>query len=117
LSLADSLGDNGLIGVLFLHKHGAALMIDTWVMSCRVLLRGVEQFTRNELIELTRADGCTHLLGAYIPTAKNGMVKDHYRNLGFESAGEDNDKTYWSLDVTRELNPLEHYITREESNE
>lgn len=111
-SLADSLGDNGLISVIFLHKHGTALSIDTWVMSCRVLQRGVEQFTRNELVDITRAAGCTRILGVYIPTGKNGMVKDHYRKLGFEPTGEDGDKTFWSLDLQRDLEPLKHRIMR-----
>jgi FkbH-like protein len=117
LSLADSMGDNGLISVLFLHKQGAALAIDTWVMSCRVLLRGVEQFTRNELVAIARAAGSTCVQGAYLPTAKNGMVKDHYHKLGFELISEDGDKTFWSLDLAKDLIPLTHHIKRETSHE
>jgi FkbH-like protein len=117
LSLSDSLGDNGLISVIFLSKHGTALSIDTWVMSCRVLLRGVEQFARNELVDIARAAGCIRLLGTYIPTPKNGMVKDHYSKLGFEAAGEEGDRTFWSLDFETLPDPLIHHIKREKSNE
>lgn len=113
LSLADSLGDNGLIGVVFLHQRGDSMFIDTWVMSCRVLLRGVEQFVRNELVDAARSAGCNRLLGTYIPTAKNAMVKDHYGKLGFESDGSDGEQTFWRLDLNKPLETLPHHIQRE----
>ena len=92
-------------------------MIDTWVMSCRVLQRGVEHFARNELVRLARKVGCAVILGTYIPTAKNGMVKDHYARLGFEQAGTDGDCTMWSLPVHPDLQPLCHFIERETNDE
>ncbi|HEX4612336.1 MAG TPA: HAD-IIIC family phosphatase, partial [Urbifossiella sp.] len=57
-SLADRLGDNGLISVLMLTTRAGALRVDNWVMSCRVLQRGVEHFTRNCLVDLARQEGC-----------------------------------------------------------
>ena len=93
-SLRDNLGDNGLISVILLRKQADALTIDTWVMSCRVLQRGVEQFARNELVELAKKEGCTSLCGTYIPTPKNSMVSGHYAGLGFEAAGTDGDQTF-----------------------
>ncbi len=116
LSLADSLGDNGLISVILAHKVGDALTIDTWIMSCRVLQRGVEQFARNELVEVARAAGCTRILGTFIPTAKNGMVQDHFKKLGFEAAGEDGEQTFWSLSLDKGVEPLAHFIKRESSH-
>ena len=112
-SLRDQLGDNGLISVLLLSRRGNDLVIDTWVMSCRVLQRGVEQFTRNELVELCRAEKCDRLLGSFIPTAKNGMVSDLYSRLGFSQADSDGDTTLWELSVGNGLAPLPHCIQRE----
>ena len=86
-SLSDRFGDNGLISVLLLRKSDKCLDIDTWVMSCRVLQRGVEQFTRNELVELARREMCSSLKGRYIPTAKNGMVSDLLPRLWFYRRG------------------------------
>jgi FkbH-like protein len=117
LSLGDSLGDNGLISIILLRRAGESLSVDTWVMSCRVLQRGVEHFARNELVRLARAQGCTHLLGTYAPTAKNAMVKDHYASLGFKPAGVDGDQTYWELEVDGEVHPLPHHIEQEVGNE
>src|SRR5271157_5035827 len=98
-SLKDNLGDNGLIGVILAHKREGSMAVDTWVMSCRVLQRGVEHFARNELVELARKRGCHSVLGTYIPTPKNGMVKDHFARLGFVQTGADGDCTLWSLHV------------------
>jgi predicted enzyme involved in methoxymalonyl-ACP biosynthesis len=52
-------------------------------MSCRVLGRGVETTTLNLVVEQARALGATRLIGEYVPTKKNGMVRDHYSRLGF----------------------------------
>jgi FkbH-like protein len=112
-SLRDQLGDNGLISVILLSRRGNDLVIDTWVMSCRVLQRGVEQFIRNELVDLCRAENCDHLIGSFIPTAKNGMVGDLYGRLGFSQSGSDGETTLWQLSVGNGVAPLPHFIQRE----
>jgi FkbH-like protein len=117
LSLQDNLGDNGLISVILLCKHADSLVIDTWVMSCRVLQRGVEQFARNELVDLARKLGYRDIRGTYIPTAKNSMVKNHYAGLAFKPAGADGEQTFWSLRVMENLQPLPHCIQREACRE
>jgi FkbH-like protein len=116
-SLRDNLGDNGLICVILARKQENTLSIDTWVMSCRVLQRGVEQFVRNELVDLATHEACTGLNGSFLPTAKNSMVADLYPHLGFESAGADNGQTLWRLSVAECLQPLTHYIERESDHE
>ncbi|TNE54214.1 MAG: HAD-IIIC family phosphatase [Bacteroidetes bacterium] len=84
-TLEDKFGDNGLICVIILKKENEeSLFIDTWFMSCRVLKRGMENFVLNTLVEYAREKGFKYLQGEYIPTAKNEMVRDHYRNLGFK---------------------------------
>ena len=112
-SLRDELGDNGLISVILLRKQGDALAIDTWLMSCRVLQRGVEQFARNELVDLCRAEGCVRLLGTYLPTAKNSLVVDHFAKLGFSAAGSDGAATFWELSADAAATPLPHFIQRD----
>ncbi len=115
-SLRDSLGDNGLIAIILAKKSGLALQIDSWVMSCRVLQRQVEQFCRNEIVELARRAGCSEIQGTYIPTAKNQMVAGHYAGLGFRQVGAEGDTTFWSLASDERLEPLVHHITRESPN-
>ena len=94
-TLEDKLGDHGLIAVVILKKQDiSTLFIDTWIMSCRVLKRGMENFTLNHIIKIARSSGFTKIMGEYIATAKNGLVKDHYKNLGFTPVGET-----WELQV------------------
>jgi len=89
-----------------LHKEDEeTLFIDTWLMSCRVLKRGMENFVLNTIVKAAADNGFAIVKGEYIPTAKNGMVKDHYKNLGFtEQEG------YWILGV-KSYEPRESYIT------
>jgi FkbH-like protein len=94
-SLEDKFGANGIICIVILKKEpDGVLFIDTWLMSCRVLKRGMEKFTLNTLAGFAKANGFRFLKGEYLPTPKNEMVKDHYKRLGFQPGGD-----YWSLDT------------------
>jgi FkbH-like protein len=84
-TLEDTFGDNGLIAVVILKTlDEESLFIDTWLMSCRVLKRGMEEFTLDTIVEYTKKAGYKKIIGEYIPTPKNEMVADHYPKLGFE---------------------------------
>jgi FkbH-like protein len=84
LRLLDRFGDNGIIAILIGRLlDGADLLIDTWLMSCRVLGRQVEPTSLNLIAEQARRLGARRLIGEYLPTKKNGMVRDHYAKLGF----------------------------------
>ncbi len=84
LRLLDRFGDNGIIAIIIGRlRNTADLEIDTWLMSCRVLGRQVEPTTLKLIAEQAKNLGARRLLGEYIPTKKNGMVKDHYPRLGF----------------------------------
>ncbi len=87
LRLVDRFGDNGIIAVVVGRLDGEKRChIETWLMSCRVLGRGVEQATLALLAEQARALGAVALVGEYVPTAKNAMVAEHYARLGFRDA-------------------------------
>ena len=88
-TLEDKFGDNGLICVIIMEKRDAkTLFVDTWFMSCRVLKRGMENFTLNTMVEYAKELGFERIVGEYIPTLKNGIVKEHYTNLGFSPIGD-----------------------------
>ena len=80
--LIDKFGDHGIVGLIIAEK-GDVWNIDTWLMSCRVLGRSMEQFMFQILLNAAKQAGAKQILGKYIPTAKNGLVKDHYIKLGF----------------------------------
>ncbi len=81
--LSDRFGDNGLISIVLGRKEGRNLHLDLWLMSCRVLKRDMELAMLDALVECARAVGVETVLGYYSPTKKNGMVAQHYENLGF----------------------------------
>lgn len=84
-TLEDKFGDNGLIAVIIMKRQDAeTLFVDTWLMSCRVLKRGMENFTLNTMVERARKAGYQRIIGEYLPTTKNKMVKQHYTDLGFQ---------------------------------
>lgn len=76
------------------------MLLDTWLMSCRVLGRHVEAATLNVLAARARQMGASALVGVFRPSAKNGMVKDHYLKLGFEPADAVDGETTWRLSLT-----------------
>lgn len=103
-SLKDKFGDNGLIAVVILQEKNAdTLFIDTWFMSCRVLKRGMENFTLNTIVAWAKENGYKQIIGEYLPTPKNGMVAEHYPNLGFETI-EKSDTAQWLLNLEKYQN-------------
>lgn len=102
IRLLDKFGDNGIIAIIIgQFEDGASdLHIDTWLMSCRVLGRQVEQATLNIVAAEARRLGATRILGTFRPSPKNAMVKDHYSNLGFLPLCSDDDgRSHWMLDL------------------
>src|SRR5262249_15819674 len=88
VTLQDRFGDNGLVSLVIGKRDGKTLEIVTWLMSCPVILRRVEEFVLDCLMETARAAGLELVRGRYVPTAKNGIVAEHYAKLGFHSRGE-----------------------------
>ena len=97
--LRDRFGDNGLISVIVLKQVGMEMRVDTWVMSCRVLGRSMEEFICNEMTRIARAQNCDALVGYYRPSKKNGLVAKLYEKLGFEAKGEEGNVCVWRLDL------------------
>ena len=110
-TLEDKFGDNGLIAVVIMKPMDKeTLFVDTWFMSCRVLKRGMENFTLNVMVERAKEAGYKKIIGEYIPTAKNKMVENHYANLGFKSVGANAEYKY-AIDIDC-YNPLTCYIEK-----
>jgi len=108
--LADRLGDHGLISVVVLERRGQDLAIRDWLMSCRVLARGVEQFVMNLVFEHAGQLGLTRVTGEYSPTAKNSIVKNFFAQFGFAKLEEGNSNhTHWAL-PSHAYRPSETFI-------
>jgi FkbH-like protein len=113
--LSDTFGDNGMISVVICRTAGATVWdIDTWLMSCRVLGRRVEQAVLAELVRAARRRGIDRLVGEYRPTERNRLVEDHYAKLGFSRAAYRADgTTVWTLELaTAEISPAPMQVHR-----
>ncbi|WP_324270941.1 HAD-IIIC family phosphatase [Fusobacterium polymorphum] len=111
--LKDKFGDNGLISIIIGKQAGDVLEILLWIMSCRVLKRDMEIAMLNELVDLAKKRGIKKLRGAYIPSKKNSMVKDHYKNLDFKFEKEENNIFTWVLEIA-DYQPKECMIEKGE---
>lgn len=95
LRLADRFGDLGIVSFVLGIRTGDELVIDSWLMSCRAIGRGFEKFAFNRLVAKAKTLGVKKLVGQYLPTAKNGLVKNLYPQLGFQVRADG----AWAIDV------------------
>lgn len=102
--LKDKFGDYGLISVVIGKIDQQELFIDTWIMSCRVLKRDVEKFVLNQIVKESKKLGITKIIGEWLETKKNIIVKDHYKNLGFQK-----DDNIWMLELSS-FEEMKNYI-------
>ena len=105
IRLKDAFGDNGMISVIICKKDSDAWWVDTWLMSCRVLGRRVELAALQDIISNTKKAGVNKLIGKYIPTSRNIIVKDHYKKLGFTKISDDEEIETWELDIANYESP------------
>ncbi len=109
--LEDKFGDNGVVAVSIGKQEGRRLDIILWLMSCRVLKRDMEFAMMDELVDACRARGVEQIYGHYYPTAKNGMVREFYKQQGFEKLSEDEKgNSEWVLDISGGYARQNHYI-------
>jgi FkbH-like protein len=99
----------GLIACVILERQEDSLFMDTWVMSCRVLKRGIENFIFNSIIEMAKQLGITAITGEWLPTAKNTLVKELLDGYGFTvTENADGSKGYTlAVDSAKQY---EHFI-------
>ena len=95
LRLRDRFADHGLVGSRSRAATATVLDIDTWLMSCRVIGRTAERAVLGALAHAARAAGCDELRGTYVPSAKNGLVRDLFPSLGFVLDEEQDGTTVW----------------------
>ena len=112
--LADKFGDNGLISIVTARIEGVEAHIELWLMSCRVLKRDMELAMMDFLVEQCRECGVKKLFGYYYKTAKNGMVVDLYKDLGFSmEERRDNENLVWSYMIPERYQPKNRFINIE----
>jgi FkbH-like protein len=116
--LSDRFGDNGLVSGMILRPDAESpgvFEIDTWVMSCRVFGRGLEAEAMTIAIETARHAGARTLRAHYVPTPKNGVIKDLYHRLGFTcvtGVPDADGDTRWAVQVADYVGRPTHIVRR-----
>jgi FkbH-like protein len=118
IKLKDKYTDHGIIGLnIAKKKSDNQWEIDTWLMSCRVIGRSVENLMLDLLVKSLETKGCTELYGSYLPTRKNAMVADLYEKLGFhpdnKSETNNSDSFSYILRFNDIALPINQYIKYE----
>jgi FkbH-like protein len=108
--LADRFAEHGLVAVAIAFERETALVLDTWLMSCRVIGRTLEASVLQELCRAATARGCAELRGVYVPTAKNEIVRDLLERLGFELVEESEGMADWVYDLERRPSVVNDFI-------
>jgi len=99
MRVVDAFGDNGIVGLMLARRNSDHYEIDTFLMSCRVINRGVETAMLHWLADAARAEGLAGLEGWILPTNRNVPVRDLYERHGFKAAETTDEGTRWRLDL------------------
>jgi FkbH-like protein len=119
----DRFGDAGVVGLALARTEGDTCSIDSLLLSCRVIGRGVETALLAHLGENAIRAGATRLVGEFIPTKKNAPCADFYADHGFvkdaTSTNASPDSIFYQLDLTTAAPESPRWLTLEgnESNE
>ena len=104
VKVSDKFGDNGITGTYIIEKKdNDEWIIDTFLLSCRIMGRGVEEIMMNQIIEKARSSGIKKIKGEFIPTAKNKPAENFYEKLGFKKKDE-----FWVFNTDDIIERPEH---------
>jgi len=106
LSAADRYGDNGIVGVSILVKiKEKDWLIDSMLLSCRVIGRKIETVFLAEIIEILRSENANVVYGQYLPTKKNSIVSDFYNQNSFQLTDKKNNLWEFNLNESYLIKP------------
>ena len=103
VSLRDRISDMGLIGVGILKYNGKKAEIDTFLLSCRIIGRGIEDAVLSYVLNAAKARGCSQVSGKFIKTKKNGQVVDFYKKNGFRAVSHAPDENEWVISLESQI--------------
>lgn len=114
IRVRDRFGDAGVVGLALARTRGTECLIDSLLLSCRVIGRGIESALLAYLAEQASRHGATHLLGDFIPSKKNAPAASFYPDHGFEPVPtQAGDTLSYRLDLSPALPSIPPWITLE----
>ncbi len=104
VQVKDKFGDNGITGTYIVEKKdNDEWLIDTFLLSCRIMGRGIEEIMMNQIIENARLSGVKRIKGEFIPTKKNKPAENFYEKLGFKK-----EEKFWVFNTEDTIKKPEH---------
>lgn len=101
VEVSDRFGDYGLVGVIIFRTNVKALQVDTFLLSCRVLGRGVEHRMLAKLGEIAKEQGLNDINIPFVPTPKNQPAFDFLHGITAKPEKQTNSQMMLSLPVER----------------
>lgn len=99
LRAIDRFGDYGITGLLIAKKENKDWFLDTFLLSCRILGKRIEEQFLNFVLNELKSAGAEKIIAKYISTKKNGQVKDFYGKIGFEKISSAESEDIWQMDL------------------
>ncbi len=97
--VTDKFGAYGITIMAIAIKEGSNARLDSFLMSCRVMGRGVEQKFFNFILDELKAKGVKELKAVFIPSPKNDPAKDFLPSMGFELLSENKERKEYTLNI------------------
>jgi FkbH-like protein len=106
VQIQDKFGDNGITGVYIVNKENKQeWLIDTFLLSCRVMGRGIEEALLGQIIERAKMEGIKKVKAQYIKTKKNKPAENFLSDFGFVRNGD-----IWVFETTKSIKKPEHLV-------
>jgi FkbH-like protein len=104
VNVKDKFGDNGITGVVIVKKNAKekTWLIDTFLLSCRVLGRRVEDTLMDLIFKEAKKVGITKVIGEFLPTKKNAPAKDFLKNSNFRLVKESPEQQLWEFVIGKD---------------
>jgi FkbH-like protein len=99
----DKFGDNGIVFLLIAKKDEKKVLIDSLIMSCRVMERFIEDRIISYLEDRWFNDGFEEIESIYIKTERNKPVENLFERLGYEVTYKNKNKRVYRL--TKKIKP------------
>lgn len=108
--LRDRYGDYGMCGLAITLHQDSLATVDTFLLSCRVIGRGVEDALAAAIENAAQEQGIAHIRAAFIPTAKNAPAATMFNRLGYGVIETTDERTVYEKSLTEGARALPNWF-------
>ena len=99
----DKFGDNGITGVYIVDKNEKSWIIDTFLLSCRIMGRGIEDAILAQILKDAKQNDVEEIRAEFIPTEKNKPSENFLSDFGFKKQGN-----FWIYKLNNDIKSPNH---------